>query len=95
MSKDRKGGILIEASNIRDGEYFRKKNGEYVYLKMSNSSIGYVNLDRTKTHGICFNGNITIVEPYTAVIRCTFEDFAKNVQDNRDWHEKVIGRRVR
>lgn len=87
--------ILIEASNIRDGEYFRKKQGTYVYLRISNSSVGYINLDRTKVHGICFNGNITIVEPNTLVHRCTFEDFAKNVQDNRDWHEKVIGRRVR
>ena len=86
--------ILIEASNIRDGEYFRKKNGNYVYLKISNSSVGYINLDRTKTHGICFNGNITIVEPNTMVYRCTFEDFAKNVEEHRDWHLKVIGKRV-
>jgi hypothetical protein len=86
--------ILIEASNIKQGEYFRKKNGEYVYLKMSNTSIGYINLDRTKTHGICFNGNITIVEPYTLVYRCTFTDFAKNVADNQNWHMTVAGRRV-
>jgi hypothetical protein len=86
--------ILIEASNINHGEYFRKKNGTYVYLRISESSLRFINIDPAEIYGVCFNGNIACVNRSTLVERCRFDDFKKNVEANREWHMEICRRRV-
>lgn len=81
---------MMPAGHIKDGEFFRKKQGTYVYLKISESSVKYMKLDATKIHGVCYNGNMASVERTTLVERCTLGDFVKNIDNEREWHEAII-----
>jgi hypothetical protein len=86
---EKREGEKVPASEIKAGECFRKKTGEFVYLRISESS--------TKTHlksegiyGVCFNGNTTKVKPETIVVRCSMEDMQRNQEDQDQW-EMAMG----
>lgn len=83
---------LIEAINIRQGQFFKKRKGDYTYLRISASSVKWLKVDPAKIYGVCFNGNITCVAPSTLVEPCSLGDFVKNIDNNRAWHLEVIGR---
>ena len=53
---------------IEQGCCFRKKNGEFAYIRLSGSSIKFHGLDHeTHIYGACYNGNITKVVKGTLV----------------------------
>lgn len=83
---------LVPASTIKQGQFFRKRKGEYTYLRLSESSVKFMKLDLTKIWGVCFNGNVTSVEASTRVEDCSLGDFVKNIDDDRKWHREVIGK---
>jgi hypothetical protein len=84
--------LLVPASEIRQGQFFKKRKGEYTYLRISESSVKWIKADPTKIYGVCFNGNITCVAANTPVEPCSLGDFVKNIDNNRAWHVEVIGR---
>ena len=83
---------LVPASEIRQGQFFKKRKGEYTYLRISESSVKWIKADHTKIYGVCFNGNVTCVASNTLVEPCSLGDFVKNIDNHRAWHLEVIGR---
>lgn len=81
----------VPASQIEEGEFFRKRTGKFVYMRLSPSSLRYhLKQDTDLVYGACFNGNVTAVSPETRVIRCTVKGLVKNIKDNRAW-ERLVG----
>ena len=84
--------VFIKASAVPQGQFFRKRRGEYVYLRISESSLKFMKVDTTKVYGVCFNGNVAVVGPDTLVEPCSLSDFTKNIDDDRAWHTTVGAR---
>ena len=81
---------LIEAHELSNGDCFRKRNGTYVYIKLSDSSVKYSGLDSNLVWGVCFNGNVTTVKPTTKVHRVALRDVYQNLVDLEEW-EAMVG----
>lgn len=84
---------MVKASEIQQGQFFRKRRGTYVYLRVSESSVRFLKLPEDKIYGVCFNGNVAVVDPDTFVERCVVGDFVKNIEDQDAWHQ-MVGARV-
>ena len=80
------------ARNIGRGEFFRKRKGIYVFVRISDSSANFLGLDPTKIHGVCFNGNTCSIDKDKIVMRSELSDFYKNIEDNKAWHEQITGK---
>ena len=82
----------VPARTIEPGEFFRKRTGSYVYLRLSPDSLRYhrVREPDLLVYGACFNGNITEVLPDTLVVRCTAADFLGNIKEELAW-ERAVG----
>jgi len=77
-----KRGTVIKAKDLPDwAGYFRKQRGTYVYLRISNASVKHLRLDKDKIHGVCFNGNVTSIDPEKFIVVCDVLDMARNVQE--------------
>lgn len=83
---------MVLAREIEPGEFFRKRTGKFVYLRLSPDSLRYHKVEGPERwiYGACFNGNVTSVSPDTLVVRCTAADFLGNVADEHAW-ERVVG----
>lgn len=81
---------LVEAHTIKSGECFRKKDGEYVYLRISDASADYLKLDPTKVHGVAYNSNVAVVDREALVVRETPASMEANRGYESKW-EKSAG----
>lgn len=84
--------MTVRANEIAAGQFFRKRRGTYVYMRISASAVRYLQLPADKVYGVCFNGNVAAVAPDTRITPCTVADFAQNIEDDRAWHRQVGAR---
>lgn len=82
----------VRAGTIQQGRFFKKLKGSYTYLRISESAVRFMKLNPDKVWGVCFNGNITDVNPDTLVEKCSLGDFVKNIDEDRQWHVDVGAR---
>ena len=80
---------LVKAKEVEWGQCFRKKTGSYVYLRISEPSAKFHKLDPEKVYGVCFNGNITDIDPETLVVTMKPSDMDDNRKEHQDWHTMV------
>lgn len=60
----------VKASELRGGDWFRKRTGEHRHLVLSESAARYHGLPEGKVYGISFEtGNMSAVDPGTIVVR--------------------------
>lgn len=71
----------VPAGSIRDSDCFRKRQGTYVYLRISESSARFAKLDDRYVWGVCFNGNLVHVTPDTRVVPMDLADLQANAAD--------------
>lgn len=83
--------IPVAASSIQQGEFFRKRTGSYVYLRLAVDSLRYHRVEghARYVYGACYNGNVTAVDPTTLVVRCAVQDFLKNIAEEQAWERDV------
>jgi hypothetical protein len=81
---------VVPAKDIQHA--FRKKTGEFVYLRISESSLKFLGMDTNFVYGITYNGNVTKVEPETLVCPMAIEDMMGNVQSERQWNRDIAGK---
>lgn len=81
---------LCTASEIKEGEFFSKKTGTVVYLRISVSAIKFLQLNPALVYGVCYNGNVTIIKRDTVVKKRVLSDFSNNIQRDKEW-EKAMG----
>ena len=79
--------IFVQVKYLGAGDCFVKKQGEYVYIKMSESSVKHLNLDPMKCYGMCFNGNTTTMEPDTLVSPSTIDGLVLNASTEDQWEK--------
>lgn len=65
----------IPASELNQGDFFRKPRGEYVYIRISDSAARFNGMDMSKIHGVCHNGNMCSVDKMRRVVRMERKDF--------------------
>lgn len=82
--------MLVDASTIEQGQCWRKKTGEFVYLAISESAKKFYGLDSNKLYGVCFNGNMTAVSYGTEVVPMPVSGMHDN-QKELDAFEDLIG----
>lgn len=80
---------LKPASEIKNGKCFRKKNGEYVYLRISESAVRFLGLDETKVYGVCFNGNVTCLDQDKLVEPMAPSGMATNRRSQARWEQDI------
>lgn len=69
----------IKAEDIAAGDFFRKKTGEFIYMRISESSAKHhqVRGNEDGIVGVCHNGNIAHVPFDKEVVRCDLFDFLR------------------
>jgi hypothetical protein len=77
----------VPARAIPRGGFFRKRRGEMAYLRISDSAVKYLRLDREKVYGVGYNGNVSVMEPDKLVIRTTVEQFLENIGDEQRFND--------
>lgn len=82
---------LVPAKDVRQA--FRKRTGEYVYLRLSESSVKFLKLDETKIYGVCFNGNVAVVDPDKLVVEMPLSAILDNHEKEEFW-ERMIGVKI-
>lgn len=81
---------LVAVEDVPEGGFFRKRNGEFTYVRISHASAGrFINQTHDRIFGVTYNGNITSVEHGTKVQLCTIDDFAENIRTDQQWHEDI------
>ena len=78
---------LVPVKDVRQA--FRKRTGEYVYIRLSESSVKFLKLDETKVYGVCFNGNVSVMEPDKLVVEMPLESVLKNQYKQDAWEEMI------
>lgn len=81
----------IPVEQIEQGQFFRKRTGTYVFLRMSPSSVKHLGLEgdnQFHVYGVCFNGNVTKVKIGTEVVSATVQEFLGNIKEQEDWNRK-------
>lgn len=66
---------MIKAKYIKDGECFRKKNGTFGYIKISEAAAKFHELSTDRIYGVTSNGNITDVDPEKVVEKVLLKTF--------------------
>lgn len=78
--------LPMAAARIEQGQCWRKKTGEFVYLAISESAKNFYGLDADKLYGVCFNGNMAAVSLATEVVRMPVAAMFAN-QDQQNANE--------
>lgn len=78
----------VPAKNIGQGEFFRKRTGEYVHLKLSDSSTKFLGLDTNYVYGVTHNGNMSKLNPETQVVKTDLWQFLRNIETEREWNNQ-------
>jgi hypothetical protein len=80
----------VAAGEIKQGEFFRKKSGSFVYMAVSESAAKhYLPNPENYVYGVCFNGNVCAVKKGARVIRMEREDFFVPAEEQKRWEEAV------
>lgn len=83
---------MKKAEEIEQGACFRKKGGDYAYLRIGDSSAKFHGLDsESKIYGVAYNGNMTAVERTKLVEPAIHEDMQDNRQSEETWNRDVGG----
>jgi hypothetical protein len=83
---------MIPVEEIKPGQCFRKKNGEFAYLRISDSSARFYGLPETHVYGVCFNGNVTKVERGKLVVPVPVSVMAENRAGREAW-DRIFARK--
>jgi hypothetical protein len=86
--QDSEEQMTVLAMTIPEGGFFRKQTGTIVYLRVSESSVGFHKLDKAKVYGVAYNGNMCCVAPNLPVVPCDARQMDQNRNDDQDWHEQ-------
>lgn len=74
------------AEEIEQGSCFRKKNGTYAYLRISDSAAKFHGLKHeTHIYGVCFNGNMVDVERGKMVEPVDISVMDENREGEAEW----------
>jgi len=80
--------LLVPISDLRPGDIFRKLNGEYVHLKLSESSIKFHRLNFEFCYGVSETGHLAKIKPETLVVRMNWIDMWNNEQlKDESWNQ--------
>jgi len=83
--------MMIPVEEIEQGCCFRKKNGTFAYMRLSESSVRHHRLDHeTHIYGACYNGNITKVKKGTLVEPVDVSVMRENRDAENLW-DRVFG----
>jgi len=82
---------LVVARLLDPGDCFRKRNGEFVFLRISDSAVKHSGLDPTFVWGVCYNGNMCKISPDTLVHPEPLSGISANQKADEDWHQMVSG----
>jgi len=77
------------AKDIKPGESFVKRNGSYVYIRISPDSVKFHGLPEDQVYGVNFMGTMTTVGPETLVHVGVREMWEENIRAHRQWEEDV------
>lgn len=81
----------VKASEIKPGQCFRKRQGQFAYMRINDSSAKYFRLDHERCiYGVAHNGNMAEVPKDHFVIPCGPEQMVKNLVAEQVW-EKAVG----
>lgn len=89
MGWPRKDDGAIAAADVPAGGFFRKRGGEYAYLRISESSVRHYGLNPDLVYGVTWNGNMASVTPETLVVPCQIEDLATNKTMTMEWERRA------
>jgi len=79
------GSMMVLAKDVPTwAGYFRKPGGTYVYLRMAPSTVKYHGLNTNRVYGVCFTGNIVVLNPLAPVVLCDVFDMARNIYGGGD-----------
>ena len=79
----RQPGVELEARLVPQGCYFRKRTGEVLYMRISDSAVKHNMKDPTLVYGLADYGNMAGVKPETKVVAIP----PPNWQENDWWRE--------
>lgn len=77
---------FVHAKTIEQGQCFRKRNGTYAYLRISESAVKFHGLDQDAVYGVSYNGNMARVEADTLVEPVSVAVMAANQGEEDDWN---------
>jgi hypothetical protein len=80
---------LVAAKDINEGDCFRKLTGEYVYVRISPSSVNFFGLPPDQVYGVCHNGNMCAVPQTKMVVACSPRDFLQGYANKAEWERSV------
>ncbi len=75
---------VVQASEIPQGQCFRKRTGSYVYLRISPASLKFWGLNDEDVFGVCFNGNMCSLAGHTMVVQMPPIAMADNRIEDED-----------
>lgn len=81
----------VPAYEIDEGEFFRKRTGKFVYLRIKDSALEFykVPVDNSCIYGVCYNGGLTAVSFDTQVVRCSVYGMVRNIVNERRWEDMI------
>lgn len=88
--------VRMSARDVPAGQCLRKLTGSHRYLKMSESAVEFLGLDKEKVYGVGYNGNVTVVRKGTKVLcedRSMMVDGVvtdKELYEKKELHERMV-----
>lgn len=80
----------VPARDIDEGEFFRKRTGKFVYLRIKPSALEFHKVPIGDCiYGVCYNGGLTAVSFDTQVVRCSVYGLVRNITDERRWEDRM------
>jgi hypothetical protein len=80
---------MIPVEEIQQGSCFRKKQGTFAYLRISDSAAKAHKLDyETHVYGVAYNGNMTRVARGKPVVAVDISTMQENQKEEDDWDKK-------
>ena len=77
---------MIPVEDIEQGQCFRKRTGEFAYLRISDSAARHFGLKhQTHVYGVCYNGNMTEIERGTLVVPVEISVMNENREKEKNW----------
>jgi len=73
--------LIVDAEVIAEGQYFRKRSGGKVHLRLSAKSVQHHGLNPRLVYGASPTGDLISVSPTSLVELCTVEDFAESAPE--------------
>lgn len=78
---------MIPVENIQSGQCFKKKQGTFAYIRISDSSAKFFGLKyETHVYGVCYNGNMAEIERGKLVVSVDVSAMNENRKAEEDWN---------